>query len=141
MTEAGWLTGASTRGLSARMFAVVESLVGTSTRDLSARMFAFVRSRGSDRRFRLLACAELRRYSWLDPRTAQALDLAERLADGKATAEEVAEFERRVMRSHQHTAPDPLVTPAVGFFANVAHSGDPLQRFPPLLRDIFGNPF
>jgi hypothetical protein len=122
MTEAQWLSGAPNPGLSERMLAVV-------------------RGCGNDRQFRLLACAEVRRYVWLDHGSAQALELAEHLADGKLTHEEVLDFNRRMSYAPLYEPLNPLVTPAIRFVENAVRAGDPIQRFPPLLRDIFGNPF
>ncbi len=109
--------------------------------NLSMRMLAVVRDRGSDRQFRLLACAELRRYVWLNPGHAQALVLAERVADGKATDEEVRDFNQFILYTPLHEPQNPLVKPAIRFVENAIHLGDPIQRFPPLFRDVFGNPF
>jgi hypothetical protein len=64
MTEAEWLASALKPGLSVRMLEVV-------------------RDRGSDRQFRLLACAEIRRCVWLDHGHAQALELAEHITSAR----------------------------------------------------------
>jgi hypothetical protein len=143
MTEAEWLTGVPASDPPARTLANLPARIGeflfgrAPAPDLSSRMLAVVRNRGSDRQFRLLACAELRRFAWLDPVMAHALVLAEQLADGNAPVAEVSEFGRRTV----YEPLNPLVTPAIGFVANALRAGDPMQRFPPLFRDIFGNPF
>ena len=143
MTEAEWLTGVPTPDLPKRALSNLTARIGeflfgrVPASDLSSRMLAVVRNRGSNRRFRLLACAEMRRFAWINPAMAQALVLAERLADGNATAAEVSEIGRRIA----HEPLNPLATPAIGFVASALRSGDQIQRFPPLFRDIFGNPF
>jgi hypothetical protein len=109
-------------------------------------MLEFLRGRASERKLRLFACAccrDPRLFGWLaEPRNRQAVAVAERFADGQASAAEL----EAALRLSSHNG-------VVWACSLDAHQGAlawaECGRLPParraarveILRDLFGNPF
>jgi hypothetical protein len=116
---------------------------GTPKRGLSAWMLDVVRDRGSDRQFRLVMCGHLRQQPFAQTGDElRAVELGERLADRRVTDKEVRAFNRRTGCGPNvewcTLARSPLESVEVAIRSS---SGDPLHHFPPLFREVFGNPF
>jgi Imm-5 like putative immunity protein len=121
------------------------------------QMFGFVRSRGTLRKEWLLACAGCR-VVWTrlpDDRSREAVEVAERFADGKASVEELKTAASKAIAAAVETKSSPtddsrvnwLVFHATASFSRgaapavLAKLSQLGQDGATLLRDIFGNPF
>lgn len=127
------------------------------------RMFRFLLGRVSDRKWRLFACGWCR-LNWeklIDHRSRHAVELAERFADGLASAAELegsfqAAVEVSVALSSQDDAwergywtaaawADSCANVSATAWANAAEashpSDDELSKEASLLREVLGNPF
>ncbi|MBL8796371.1 MAG: hypothetical protein JNM56_20905 [Planctomycetia bacterium] len=132
LTEAGWL----------------------ASNDLTA-MVDFLGDRLSDRKYRLFACACCRQVWTLitDPRCRQAVETAERFADGQAlkselsaarlaaSAAQAAVADLEIAARNAHWAAAWAATASSKIAAWAAHKNTERAEHPALLREIAGNPF
>jgi hypothetical protein len=115
-------------------------------------MLEFLGDLASDRKYRLFACAccRLHWHSLLDPRSRQAVEMAERFADGFAAREQLAAV--RTAAQAALASDSPAVVSACSAAAWVAAGSSRVAAWavsknterkeqPVLLREIFGNPF
>jgi hypothetical protein len=123
-------------------------------------MLQFLRARASGRKLRLFACACVRRV-WrhlTDLRSREAVEVAERYADGRATLKQLARARQEAAWAAAWSgrrdaaeaaawaaacAAEPGWVEMVASRAYLAERTDEVHRHPQceLLRDIFGNPF
>lgn len=118
-------------------------------------LLEFLRDRASDRKLRLFAVACCRHdWAWLKPFARASVELAERFADGDASAEELAQAKRvvwvhwtqgRIAGSNLRWDQTTVLAADENLSANILKLKDlswPLERqFLSSLRDVFGNPF
>jgi hypothetical protein len=98
----------------------------------------------SDRKLRLITCESMRRVYPARPDDDQrAIALSERWADGQATDEEIAAFNRATLGEPTGTRWVVLIVPALEAIRSLfAHTDGRFVPFiPPLLRECLGNPF
>jgi hypothetical protein len=129
MTEKQWLTVKPSRKL--------------SERKLADQMLAFARDHGSERKLRLALCGLLRQEPFAQDEGVKAsIELSERWADQQATDEEVLDFNKRSFSDYPSRQWSALAKPAADSIQTALESHNGMKRrLPPLLRDIFGNPF
>lgn len=125
-------------------------------------MLEFLRDRASDRKFRLFACACCRRQVWhlLDGRGQEAVNLADRMAQGQASLAELhitaVAMNTAFHTTHEKTAKAATKAASMTLWATAdatriaRHIRDALGQPDrnaarrdqvALIRDIFGNPF
>jgi hypothetical protein len=97
--------------------------------------WATIEARG--RKYRLFACAYMRNYSNLDERDQSTVAVAERLADGQVSPEELAQARAAGERGWARKT----LLRSARFAANDVCRGIPQPNMPRLLRCIAGNPF
>lgn len=120
-----------------------------------SEMLDFLADRVSSRKFRLFACACCRRLWHLlsDDRCRQAVEVAERFADGRADREELAAAREAALAVQPGLTDAPLPTqhaclaaawaaaPASKVAAWAVAKNSDRKEQPTLLREIVGNPF
>jgi hypothetical protein len=118
--------------------------------DDPGKMLQFVQGKASERKLRLFAIACVRRPWWVldDEQSRQAVEIAERYADGRARAEELASAHANIdlergweVQPASAVTTDPFGTIQATDAANSVGTAVPRASQCALLRDVFGNPF
>jgi hypothetical protein len=108
------------------------------------RLLAALPAGASERKFRLVVC-ELLRYdrTVTNPNAVRSITIGEQFADGLVTEDEVRAFSRATLRegvAEEWSALTSDSRESIRIYIS-SHSSYTARQLPPLLREMFGNPF